>query len=82
MPNRLRRGRRAKGGVTIALGAVVGILLFGIGASIFWSTLIGLGTFGLSFGASFLVGGAAEGTDLDEVADDAGLSSEDGFGDG
>ena len=81
MPKRRRRGRWGKGGVTILLGAVVGLVLFGIGASVLWSSLIGFGTFGLSFGASFLVGGGAEGSDLVEGAGVAGLSSGDGFGD-
>ena len=82
MPRRRRRSRRAKGAVAIILGAVVGLVLFGVGASILWSSILGLGTFGISFGASFLVGGGAEGTDLDEGAGIAGLSSGDGFGDG
>lgn len=82
MPKRRRRGRRAKGAVALLLGVVVGLVLFGVGASILWSSILGLGTFGISFGASFLVGGGAEGTDLDEGAGIAGLSSGDGFGDG
>jgi hypothetical protein len=81
MPARRRRSRKARGAVAVAIGVVAGIVLFGIGASVLWSSLIGLGTFGMSFGASFLVGGGAEGTDLDEGTGVAGLSGGDDVGD-
>jgi len=80
MPRRRRRSRLARGTVAVAIGVVAGIVLFGIGANILWSSLIGLGTFGMSFGASFLVGGGAEGTDLDEGTGVAGLSGGDDVG--
>ena len=82
MPTRRRRSRRAKTIVSVLLGVVVGLVLFGIGASILWSGVIGVGTLGISLGASHLVGGGAEGTDLDEGAGVAGLSGGDGFGEG
>lgn len=68
--------------VALALGICAGLVFFAIGASILWASFLGLGAFGMTFGASFLVGGGADGTDLDEGTGVAGLSGGDDFGGG
>lgn len=79
-PRRRRRRWRAGVAIALALGIFAGLVFFAVGASVLWAAILGFGAFGMSFGASFLVGGS-EGTDLDEGTGVAGLSGGDDLGD-
>jgi hypothetical protein len=77
---RKRRRRRVGAAIAIGLAFTIGVVSLAGGASLIWGGIAALATGAVTWGASFFVGGGANGTDLDEGAG-LGLSNDGDLGD-